>query len=92
MSFQEFSRDYLSILIVLIFQHFSVIIIRSITDNFNFGFLILNDSEFAMFSLVHLYKVAINFLMFLNNYPGILLNYTCASQHLYIFHYLFEYC
>ena len=54
MEFQEFSKNYLSILIVLIFQHFSIIIIN-----------------FLCYHLVRLYKIAINFLMFLNNYQTI---------------------
>ena len=41
--------------------------------------------------MVNLYNIAINFLIFLNNYHCILLNYTLASQYLYLLHYLFEY-
>ena len=34
--------------------------------------------------LPQLYNIALNFLMFLNNYHSILFNYTLASQHLCI--------
>ena len=48
-------------------------------------------------SLVHLYNITISFLMFLNNYRYIWLNYTLASQHQYLLHdllvcYLFHLC
>ena len=51
----------------------------------------LNDLDSVIYYLAHLYNIPINVLMFLNNYQCILLNYTLASQHLYLLHYLFEY-
>ena len=53
--------------------------------------LYLNYSDLLYYHLDHLCNIATNFLMFSNNYHCIRLNYTLASQHLHILHYLSEY-
>ena len=51
--------------------------------------LYLNHSDCVILRLDHICNIATNFLMFCNNYHYILLNYTLASQDLYILRYLF---
>ena len=51
----------------------------SFTLNFNDA-LLPGELTMLYLKLVHRYGIAINFLMFLNNYHYIRLNYTSASQ------------
>ena len=51
----------------------------------------LNDSESFMLSFRTSLLTAIDFLMFLNSYHFILLDYTLTPQHLDLLHYLFMY-
>ena len=76
MAFQEFSKDYLNISVVQLFQHLFVLppaeVLSAIFT------LDLNDSESAKLSFVHLCSTAINFRMFSNKCIYILSNYTLA--------------
>ena len=53
-----------------------------------FKFWIWMIQNFLYYHLIHLYNIAINFLMFLNNYHYIQLDYTFALQHLYLLQFI----
>ena len=57
----------------LLFQHFFITLSGVFPVIFTLN---SNDSEFAIYHLVYLYDITINFPMFLNNYYCVLSNYT----------------
>ena len=50
-----------------------------------------NELELVMSSLTHIYDIAINFWLFLNNYHLFILSYTLSLQHKHLLHYLLVY-
>ena len=91
MEFQEFSKNYLNVLMVQLIISTSLVLPAAGIFLVIFS-LDIDDSDLLYYRLDHLYNITRSFMMFLNNYHYIQSSYTSALQYQYLEYYLYLCC